>query len=563
MFCQCNHNPAFPQTSRSRVERSSAYGIAVLLALVLVIYLYPASFVLGTSGSFDQGDSPQHVSGWLLFAADDWRFPLLLTQRFAPPEGLPIFLTDSIPLAALVFKPFAPLLPEGFHYLGLWHVGLRFGQALAAVYLVRALGARDALSAFAAVGLALLWPANLARIEHTALGTHWLLLLGLGHYFRARHWSVFKAATIFTVTTSAALLVHPYLLAMILPIQIAEAVDRSWRIRKWRKPATGLAASLVWLAALAFVMGYFTAGSNLDGGFEIYSMNLLAPFCGGDILRCIVPDPTGGQREGFNYLGLGVLIAITGACILSWRHAGSALRAHPALACIMIGFVIYALSSRVWLGDWKLLSYKIPYPTTVLTETFRSSGRFFWPVGLLLMATAVATLARSGRRWMPALLVGLVVVQAVDTRSLLQSVQAHASQPPLYDFSQWRAALPAIQAIEVYPAFGCPELTKQPYSFMQRLAGEIGATINTGYLARSNNTCEAVVDHQPQPLAAGRLLVSFADAGRFPQPAIISQAIAAGSCRTITLRDQAVLMCSNDPGVNWDALGSIVQPARP
>ncbi|WP_312797945.1 DUF6311 domain-containing protein, partial [Tianweitania sp.] len=456
-----------PQRFHVRLGPPAAYGLAALLALALVAYLYPVAFVLGTSGSFDQGDSPQHVSGWLLFAADEWRFPLLFTQRFAPPEGLPIFMTDSIPLAALVFKPFAGLLPEGFHYLGLWHVGLRFGQALTAVYLVRALGARDAISALAAAGFALLWPANLMRIEHTALGTHWLILLALGHYFRARDWSVFKATLLFTMTTSAALLVHPYLLAMILPVQAAETVDRIWRTRMWLRPLLGLAASLLFLVLLAFVMGYLGNASNLGGGFDIYSMNGLAPFCGGDVLACVVPDATGGQYEGFNYLGLGVLIAIVAAGAISWRSIGAFLREHPALACIIIGFVFYALSSRIWIGEWKLLSYKIPYPATLLTETFRASGRFFWPVGLLLMALAVAALAESQRRWTPFLLIGLVVVQAADIRSLLHSVQAHASQAPSYDFKQWRAALPGVQAIEVYPAYGCPELYKQPYPFLQ------------------------------------------------------------------------------------------------
>ena len=552
-----------PQYFHLRLRPSAAYGLAALLALALVIYLYPAAFVLGTSGSFDQGDSPQHVSGWLLFAADAWRFPLLFTQRFAPPDGLPIFMTDSIPLAALVFKPLADLLPEGFHYLGLWHVGLRFGQALAAVYLVRALGARDVISAFVAAGFALLWPATLMRVEHTALGTHWLILLALGHYFRARNWSAIKTTLVFTGTTSAALLVHPYLLAMILPIHIAETADRMWRTRMWLRPVLGLTASLFFLVLLAFVMGYLENGFNLGGGFDIYSMNALAPVCGGDMLDCTAPDATGGQYEGFNYLGLGVLIAIIAACAVSWRSVGAFLREHPALVCIMAGFVFYALSSRVWMGEWNLVSYIIPYPATLLTETFRASGRFFWPVGLLLMALAVAALAKSRRRWMPVLLIALVVVQGADIRSLLHGVKAHASHAPSYDFREWRMVLPGITAIEVYPAYGCPELFKQPYSFLQLLAGEIGATVNTGYLARSNSTCEAVLQRQPQPLAAGRLLVSLADAGRFPQPQIVQEAIDGGLCRSIAVRDQSLLMCSNDPQVNWTALGGGVHPVSP
>ncbi|WP_312797946.1 hypothetical protein, partial [Tianweitania sp.] len=97
----------------------------------------------------------------------------------------------------------------------------------------------------------------------------------------------------------------------------------------------------------------------------------------------------------------------------------------------------------------------------------------------------------------------------------------------------------------------------------QLLAGEMGATINTGYLARSNSTCETVLHHQPQPLTPGRLLVSLADAGQFPQPKIAQDAVANGFCQRTNVRDQSLLMCSNDPGVNWAALGPAVQPVLP
>lgn len=545
------------------VGKGAAYGLAMLLGLAMIAYLYPLAFILGTSGSFDQGDSPQHVSGWLLFAADQWRFPLLFTQRLAPPAGLPIFLTDSIPLAALVFKPFARFLPDGFHYFGLWHTGLKLGQALMAVYLVRGLGARDGVSAFAAAALALLWPANLMRTEHTALGTHCLILLALGHYFRAPSWSVDRTAIIFALTAAGALLIHPYLLAMVLAIQVAETGDRMWRERIWLPPLIGLAATWVLLLLLAWVMGYFALGSNLDGGFAIYSMNGLAPICGGDLLPCTVPDATGGQYEGFNYLGLGVLVAIAVALVLSWRRIAGFLHDHPALTCIMVGLVFYALSSEAWVGEWRVLSYKIPYPANLLTETFRASGRFFWPVGFLLIALAVAALARSRRRWVPILLIGVVAVQGADIRSLLHSVQAHASQAPLYNFGQWRKALPGVAAIDVYPAYGCPELYKQPYAFLQLLAGEIGATINTGYLARTNASCEVVLAQSPHALESGWLLVSLADAGPFPQPAILRDAVADGHCQRIVVRDQSLLMCSNDPALDWSALGSAARLATP
>ena len=78
-------------------------------------------------------------------------FPAIAYRAVNHPEGVSIALTDSIPLMALLFKAlltlFPSLFPEHFHYFG-WWMGLVFvAQAVSAVMLMRALGAKSLFAA--------------------------------------------------------------------------------------------------------------------------------------------------------------------------------------------------------------------------------------------------------------------------------------------------------------------------------------------------------------------------------------------------------------------------------
>ena len=128
----------------SNLSAFTAYFIAIAIACAFVAYQFPVSFLMGNSTVFDYGDIAQHVSGWWYYAKDSWHFPLLHTTRLDHPTGVSIAYTDSIPSLALPFKVlitlFPSLLPEHFHYVGLW-TGLVFvSQAVAATFLMRALG---------------------------------------------------------------------------------------------------------------------------------------------------------------------------------------------------------------------------------------------------------------------------------------------------------------------------------------------------------------------------------------------------------------------------------------
>ena len=125
-----------------------------------------------------KGDWVPHHFGWHFFRIEPWRWPPGSIHSYYAPLGTSIGLTDSIPLAAYALKPFGGWLPAEFQYPGPW--------LLLSFTLQGALGARlvgrwiDSAWVQAAGGaFCVLLPMLLARVGHTALCSHWLVLWAL------------------------------------------------------------------------------------------------------------------------------------------------------------------------------------------------------------------------------------------------------------------------------------------------------------------------------------------------------------------------------------------------
>ena len=174
-----NVAPWWQRFERAKCAPLPVYAAAAAIGAAWTLYLFPLSFLLGSHPFFEQGDPAQHVSGWWFYAQDSWRFPILWTKRLSHPQGTTIAFTDSIPLAALLLKPFAGWLPPTFHYFGLWHLVAYATQAMAAAFLSRVLGYRSLAWTSLAAVFAVSFPALTHRLGHTSLQTHSLILLSL------------------------------------------------------------------------------------------------------------------------------------------------------------------------------------------------------------------------------------------------------------------------------------------------------------------------------------------------------------------------------------------------
>lgn len=525
---------ASSQYSTETIHTVIGYGSAAFLAVCffLLTYPYPLEFLYGNSAYFEIGDLPQHVTGWLLFAKDAWRWPLLKTQLINPPEGAHIALMDSIPLAALLSKPFEPLLPENFHYFGLWHLLNKVLIACGAVFLLRSLRQNDVLVGLAGACLALLLPATLTRLMHTALGSQGLLLVALGLYFRLVEEKDFRRPynIAFMVLNGALLLIHPYLLAMAFPVLLVAVADRTLRYQDWKGALELIVSSLLFVALLAVLLGYGGSPSDTNDTFRIFSMNLTSPVCGGSLSFCSAIDATNGQYEGVNYLGAGVLLILIVA-LLHWNSKAllGFVAYHPALLLMLLGLTVYSVSNHIYLGSEEIFTYSLFQPLTALAQTFRAPGRFFWLVGFVILFVPLAYGYRSRKTpQMLLILLAAVGLQWVDTKAFREQNTALLTAPRPFDYSVWKSFQPHFGAIHINPPYGCNgQIENMKYLYFQTVAAQRGVPLNTAYLARSNSECSP---GNETTIAPTTLRVFFSSPENDAYGQEIAQGLAEGSC---------------------------------
>ncbi len=506
----------FAQRTEHRRNGLIAYAAAAATGVAIVARIFPPGALDGTLSLTHPVvlDTAQHIAGQRWFLADAWRWPPLLTRLIDAPGGVNIALTDSIPLAALVAKPFAALLPRGGH-LVYGFVALCYAlQPLAAAFAVRSAGVRGWAAPVAAGVLAVCLPAFLFRFNHAALCGHFTLLLAAGVYFRmvaapaSRWWLAASALLV------AALLVHPYLMAM--DAGIALAAPLTLLARRQAGAAAGLAvrlfAGLLVLAGVAWGGGYL--GADTPTGFGYYSLNLLSPFVpsGSSLIGGFVqPDATGGQYEGYSYLGLGVLGLLVLAVVQLRRPAERTwLAGHAGLVAVALGALAFAASDKAYAGS--RLLFENPFIPGALRQ-FRASGRFVWVDLYLLVVVATALVARGlGSRRAALALTALACLQYVDTRGLRGQVagQLRTDAPWALDPALYRPLLASHQLLTIWPTAACdPGLVADaPFMHLLLLASEAAIPVNTIPTARTTGSggCSAAGLSRPD-LLPGELRV--------------------------------------------------------
>jgi len=387
-------------------------------------------------------DQAQTLSAHLAFQSDVWRWPLLHIGTLFWPHGVSGALVDFNPLLSLVAKLWTKATGgHAVNLFGAWIALCWLLQPLAAIYAVRGLRAFGLAEAGAAGVLSVCWPALLARQGHLNLCAHFLLLTALGLTFRRLDRRGGWVAP--GLTLLAAILVHPYLFqlcaALFAAIPLHSALSRRSR---WGRDVAGYLTSNAMAAAIFIALSFVSGGK--DSGFVFFSMNGLSPIWpqrsgifGADLP---VIDATGGQYEGFNWLGAGVMalvvVWIGGAVAMRRVAVPDYRRPATALAIVLIGLTLLSLSSRVYVGRALVLDLGAQ-PWESLFGTFRAPGRAFWPVGYTIMLFAVASAGRLPRPAGLILLLAASGLQIVDSQPLRAEARAawtmgsRVTTPPL------------------------------------------------------------------------------------------------------------------------------------
>lgn len=408
--------------TKDSLEHSRANVLSILLGvLAFFIVIGPRALNPQNIAWLGSGDPATHYLGWVFFRHSPWSWPLGLNPSYGLELSSAIIFSDSNPLLALIFKPFAALLPEPFQYFGIW---LLLCFVLQSWFACKLMGLATASTALRLLGASLFLfnPALISRMgEHLSLAGHFLILAGL--YLALRPHTE-RGRLAWGGLLAVAALIHAYLLAMVGLIWLSDLLARSLKRQILLKKAlVELLGGLLLTWVCCWQAGYFTVeGEGLAStGFGLFRANVLTFFnsAGWSYVLGNMPGVP-GDAAGMAFPGLGVMFLL--GCALWFIYSGgghfmTALRERRLLLLALSGLTLFAFSNRIGVGPFEFV-YGLPEPVLAMAGIFRASGRMIWPV---MYATIFAVLFLITRNAAPRtallLLAAALLVQIVDTRA--------------------------------------------------------------------------------------------------------------------------------------------------
>ncbi len=450
-------------------------AVAAAIGAVYDATLFNLDFVLGT------GFWRNPIGTWLMDAADarvsvdmlalvtsytafvhaPWQFPLLHIPSFAPPTGTSGIFLDFLPLIAVTGKAISRLTGAVVLPYGTWMAASVMLSAIFATLVVIEAGQRHLLAAITASLFAVSAPVMLYRFGHVSLWGQFPLIAALWLYLRDRTASrPWKVAARWALLLAFTLLINVYLFAMAGTLYGASWLDRLRRAAaRWWEP--GLLVPVI--GAVLLLAGFIGRGNSspFSGNFGLYSMNLVSPLW--PQRSAVFPhmwpiiDATGGQYEGFNYLGAGGLLLLALALLRDRAAIARLLRRYAAFATIAAALMMFALSQDIELFGVELLHIPVPDWLINLCSIFRSSGRMFWPVFYAILLSGLVLAMRHRGSVMLTVPLMACLIQLADTEGLRRRVAVLARAPgaSLLAEAEWSARLDRAKQLVISPVYNC------------------------------------------------------------------------------------------------------------
>lgn len=481
---------------------------ALLLLLPLAFYLalfQPATLDIGNVGWLIRGtDNGENALGAHAYWHDVHAGASLKTRLLNAPDGVPVLYTDSNPLAVLLAKPFAALLPADAQLVGPVLLLNLMLQALFAWALLRR-HAPGPLALWAGVVL-LAFPPTLAnRFIHVNLMAHWTILAALWLFVdpaRRDRWRWWAALIVATA------LIHSYLLVMVGALWGAALLDRFSR-GSWPVRGQVLLAGTAMLAIVAVLARWLGVGDQMPteffGAFAVPIDALWNPHAGGlSRLAGQGPYDQAQWSEGFQYMGAGGLALVAVALLIARRHAAPAAMRETT---DRLRALVPALGLLGLLSIWSA-----PLPAAVLhvLDPVRASGRLFWPIGYVLVFVALLAVYRLPARYAGPLLALLVTVQAIDLAPMARAIRTTSADAASHRL--WRRTLDPRWEMLIGRARSVAFMPGQPprdLSLFQEVAWraiDAGIPVTSVYAARISRQTAARLRGERQAFDRGALV---------------------------------------------------------
>jgi len=449
------------------------------------------------------GDWPQHQLGFEFYRRQDFMFPIGNMNNFLYPVTTNIAFTDSIPLLAIPFKLISFILPVNFQYFGLWIFFNIFMQGYLAYLIFRKLNFSNTNALLGGI-LLQFTPALLARINHPALTAHWLILFAFYNYLSFNQSK--KNLSLNFLLVILVSLVHPYLVAMVIPITLITLV----KVNPLLKKIVLLGITLILPLLIWYVIGYFVKYSVGDptnlGLFNAHINTFWNPqyalindnLYNASNFLSILGQKYKSQYEGFAYLGLGIILAIiiTFSKIIysipKYKYniidLKKWLKSNFLAISVILGITIYArLDLEIINKIRKFEEFPIVNYSLKAASMLRANGRFIWILMYLIIIFSIYLLHKLYKKNFIYLTLILITIQIIDITPLLN--KRLFQNQDLFDSKStqnlfWSEKIKSKKAIYFYPGGGRSYKKNDDYIPFLYLASKNNIPINAGYLSR-------------------------------------------------------------------------------
>lgn len=477
----------------------SLLGAISFLAIFGVEILNPLNdgWLLG-----EGSDLTQHYIGWTAYRQSAWSFPVGCADDLAYPFRTSVIFTDSIPLFAVTFKLFSPILPETFQYFGIYGLLCYILQAFFASVILKKYLPRQ-IDIILGSMFFVLSPVMLARMYyHTSLASHFLILLTILSlvYYEETFSRTNHVLKLSTLTAFLASSIHIYLLAMCAMIWCAYCVLDILKTKKAYRSIyiilTFGIVSLVTVWLLGGLNGVFAPGR---GGLGSYGLNLNAFINsqGNSVFLTGMKLPDIDVSEGYAYLGVGMLVFLAFDVIVAFRDMRAVMELvkrnrEKVTAIVLLGIIVFLFSvlPAVYLNDKLLLEIKFPQLIQKIWGIFRATGRFSWIIYYICFAAVIIfpfLLKGQKRGVLTFVLAVLLMVQLYDITPQIAQKRSEMQSWDRKKFelsdSCWDELVQSGQVKHVY--FGFSDMETEIIYPVTEWAVTHGMTVNRFYFARS------------------------------------------------------------------------------
>tara|TARA_B100001057_G_scaffold467434_1_gene525574 strand:- start:1425 stop:3515 length:2091 start_codon:yes stop_codon:yes gene_type:complete len=421
------------------------FSLSLLIGIIFTtLFLGLTNIGFENTDWFTSYDLKSDLLAFKFFLNDKWRFPIGSNPNYGEILNSIVF-SGAVPIFSIIVKLFKSVLSEDFHFFSVWIVLCFSLQFLFGYKIIYYLTKNNLYSLLAGVFF-LISPILIYRLNfHLSLSAHWLILAGIFLDLNKNQKNILFKKILLIVFSS---LVHFYFTIILVLMNLFFSFFNNNLKFKYNFFKENFLIFLS-LSFTMYVVGYFhiPATDALGFGYGYYKTNFLSfidpiPSANANAWSIILPDiyNFSGEREGFAYLGLGILILIFYIIMKNIKNLKNIQFNYKYFSLCLFLFLL-ALSNNVSFGQLNLVSINLPNFVYAPLSILRASGRLIWPVYYIIIIFTIFKLYKLEQKNKLSLIIVFLFIQIFDFSNSLnenflkeKKVRDNKLNDPIWEF---------------------------------------------------------------------------------------------------------------------------------